>query len=61
MIIIPQIVVDAEDEEKGREVTVLQAANEEEIPVEMEPEDFQKVSEEMENPIAFHETFQVMN
>ena len=36
MIIIPQIVVDAEDEHEGREVSVLQAANKEEISVEME-------------------------
>ena len=56
MIIIPQIVVDAEDEDEGREVSVLQAANEEEIPVEMESEDFQKVLEENENPIAYDET-----
>ena len=56
MIIIPQIVLDAEDEDEGRKVSVLQAANEEEIPVEMEPEDFQKVLEENENPIAFDET-----
>ena len=41
VIIIPQLVVDAEDEDEGREVSVLQVANEEEIPVEMEPEDFQ--------------------
>ena len=53
VIIIPQIVV-VEDE--GREVSVLQAANKEEIPVEMKPEDFQKVLEENENPIAFDET-----
>ena len=56
MIIIPQIVVDAEDEDEGREVSVLQAVNEKKIPVEMEPEDFQKVLEENENPIAFEET-----
>ena len=56
MIIIPQIVVDAEDEDEGREISILQAANEEEIPVEMEPEDFQKVWEGNENPIAFDET-----
>ena len=56
MKIIPQIVVDAEDEDGGREVSVLQAANEKEIPVEMKPEDFQKVLEENENSIAFDET-----
>ena len=56
MIIIPQIVVDAEDEDEGREDFVLQTANEEEIPMEMEPEDFQKVLEENENLIAFDET-----
>ena len=48
--------VDAEDEDKDREVSVLQATNEDEIPVEMEHEDFQKVLEENENPIAFDET-----
>ena len=56
MIIIPQIVVDAEEEDERREVSVLQATNEEEIPVEMKPEDFQNVLEENENPIAFDET-----
>ena len=56
MIIIPQIVVGAEDEDEEREFSVLQAANEEEIPVKMEPEDFQKVLEENENRIAFDET-----
>ena len=55
-IIIPQIVVDADDEDEGREVSVLQAGNEEEIPVKMEPEDFQKGLEENENPIAFDGT-----
>ena len=40
MIIIPQIVVDGEDENEERAVSVLQAANKEEIPLEMEPEDF---------------------
>ena len=40
MVIIPQIVVDAEHKDEGRAVSVLQTANEEEIPVEMEPEDF---------------------
>ena len=40
MIIIPQIVVDAEHEDEGRAVAVLQTANKEEIAVEMEPEDF---------------------
>ena len=50
-IIIPQIVVDAEDEDEGSEVSVLQAANEE-----METEDFQKVFKENENPIAFDKT-----
>ena len=53
MIIIPQIVVDADDEAEGREFSILQAANEEKIPVEIEPEDFQEVLEENENPIAF--------
>ena len=42
MIIIPQIVVDAEDEDEGREVSVLQAVNEEEIPVEIEREILKK-------------------
>ena len=56
VLIIPQIVLDAEDEDEGREVSVLQAANEEETPVVMEPEDFQKVLEEHEIPIAFDET-----
>ena len=56
MIIIPQIVVDAEDEDEGREVSVLQAANEEEIQVKMERENFQKVLEENGNSIAFDET-----
>ena len=55
-ILIPQIVVDDEDENEGREFYVLQAAKEEEILVEMEPEDFQKVLEENENPIPFDET-----
>ena len=53
MLIISQIVVDADNEDEGREVPILQAANKEEIPVEMEPEDFQEVLEENENPIAF--------
>ena len=57
MIIILQIVVNAENEDEGREVSVLQATNEEEISVEMGPEDFQKVLEENENPITFDETF----
>ena len=56
MIIIPQIVVDTEDEDEGREVSVLQDAYEQGFPVEMEPEDFEKVLEENENPIAFNET-----
>ena len=42
MIIIPQIVLDADDED--------------EIPVETEPEDFEEVLEENENPIAFEES-----
>ena len=53
LIIIPQIVVDVDDENEGREFSILQAANEEEIPVEMEPEDSQEVLEENENPVAF--------
>ena len=56
MIIIPQIVVDAEDEDKGRKFSLLQAANKGEIPVEMEPGENQKVLEENENPITFDET-----
>ena len=56
VIIIPQIVADADDEDEGREVSVLQAANEEEIPKEKGPEDFQKVLEENENPFAFDAT-----
>ena len=48
--------VNAEDEGEEREVSVLHVANEGEIPVEMEPEDFQKVLEENENSIAFDET-----
>ena len=58
VIIILQILVfNADDEDGGREVSdVLQAANEEEIPVEMEPEDFQEVLEKNENPIVFGET-----
>ncbi|XP_033229752.1 zinc finger and BTB domain-containing protein 7C-like [Belonocnema kinseyi] len=47
---------DADDEDEGREVPVLQAVGEEEIRVEMEPENFQEVLEEIENPIAFDES-----
>ena len=56
MLIIPQIVVDADDEDEGKEISFLRVAYEEEIQVEMDPKDFQKVLEEIENPIAFDET-----
>ena len=56
MIKIPQKVVNAEEEDEGRDVSVLQATNEEEIPLKMETEDFRKGLGENENPIAFDET-----
>ena len=48
--------VDDDDEDEGKEVPVLQVANEEKIPVEMKPEDFQEVLEDNENPITFDES-----